>query len=529
MKNPRSPESLKAKVERATQLQRQGKLGDAVTLCRQVLRSSPKHYDAQLLMGVIAYQKQQLERADHYFFEALAIRPQAPRALHNRSIILRKLGRIPEALDLSDKLLDLSPDFAAGLISRGDILRELNRYEEALACYDQALALDPQSAYALLHRGTSLRALHQHEEALACFDKALELGSALQSALLVNKGFTLTELERFDDAIAACEAALEIAPDYAYGHFTLSIPYLFRGDYENGFREYEWRPSKLRIDDSRRFKCPQWTGATPVDGKTILLHADQGLGDTIQFCRYADEVASRGGRVILEVQRPLKILLTGLKGVDTLIASGEKPPNFDLHCPLMSLPGAVGTRIDTIPASPQYLNATGERIDHWSQKLGQQKKMRVGLVWSGSAGQANDHNRSISLSRFAQLMTADADYISLQKELRPDDAATLTTLSNLRHFGDELVDFSDTAALATLMDVIISVDTSVVHLAGALGRPTWLLLAKVTDWRWMVDRDDSPWYPTMRLFRQPEAGNWDAALKAAGEQLKSLSTVHRGP
>lgn len=516
--------TLDTKMQKAAMLQRQGKLRPAIKLCRQVLRTEPRHYRANFLMGVIAHQRKQLEQAETYFSQALGVRPDEPDVVHNHAVVLRELGRCEEALAQSDRLMELKPDFlnGKGLINRGDVLRELNRPEEALACYDRALTINERSVYALLHRGTSLRSLYRHEEALACYDRAMALTSELRPVLLVNRGYTLVELERLEDALSACEEALSIAPDYSYAHFTMALVCLLLGDYSNGFKQLEWRPSKLRIDESGRFKCAQWVGEKPVAGKTILLHADQGLGDTIQFCRYADAVAALDTRVILEVQPHLKSLLANMKGVDTIIAIGEKPPPFDLHCPLMSLPLALGTTIDTIPAAHSYLKANNAKIDLWSETLGRHTKPRIGLVWSGSPGHINDPNRSIPLSQFASLMSADAEFVSLQKDVRSSDTAALAKFSGLKHFGERLTDFSDTAALASLMDIVITVDTSVAHLAGALGRPTWLLLAPVTDWRWMVQREDCAWYPTMRIYRQPQWGNWADALASARQDLEAL-------
>ena len=266
---------------------------------------------------------------------------------------------------------------------------------------------------------------------------------------------------------------------------------------------------------------PLWRGE-PIEGKTILLHSEQGLGDAIQFSRYVPLVAERGARVILEVDGRLRNLMSSLEGAAQLLSAGDVLPEFDVHCPLLSLPRAFNTLLETIPSHTPYLRAPPERLTKWSARLGPKRGLRVGLIWSGNPAHHRDHARSIEFSAMAPLLSAEATFFSLQKDVRPADAAVLAGRSEIIQITDELADFSDTAAVMAQLDLIISVDTSTVHLAGALGRPVWILLPFLPDWRWLLDRDTSPWYPTARLFRQDETRRWDGVIPRVQAALSEL-------
>jgi hypothetical protein len=267
---------------------------------------------------------------------------------------------------------------------------------------------------------------------------------------------------------------------------------------------------------------PRWLGVESLKGKTILLQAEAGLGDTIQFCRYVRQVAARGARVLLEVQRPLLKVLANVEGVHKILPKGAKLPKFDYHCPLMSLPGAFNTIQKTIPADIPYLRSDAALATRWQKRLGKKeetRKRRIGLVWSGNPAHANDSNRSVALSDLSPLLLYNAEWVSLQKEVRPGDADWLAGHTEVRHFGEQLRDFADTAALIENVDLVIAVDTSVAHLAGAMGKPLWLLLPFNPDWRWLLKRDDNPWYPTARLFRQPAIGDWGSVIATVSRSL----------
>ena len=300
---------------------------------------------------------------------------------------------------------------------------------------------------------------------------------------------------------------------------------LLDGQFAQGWQEYEWRWKKegtIKTAGFRNFPQPLWLGAEPLRNKTILLYGEQGLGDTIQFCRYMSLVAKFGAKVILEVQRPLVKLLKNLEGVSHIIAKGDTVPAFDYQCPLLSLPLAFKTELNTIPPAAKNITSDNEKNSKWQSKLGGKSKPRVGLVWSGSTGHKNDHNRSLTLTELLPHLPSNVDYVCLQKELRDIDKVALEKNSHIQFYGDALEDFTDTAALCDLMDVVISVDTSVAHLAGTLRKPTWVLLPYSPDWRWLLDRDDSPWYPSAKLYRQEKIGNWNGVLEKLMRDLEKF-------
>jgi tetratricopeptide (TPR) repeat protein len=330
---------------------------------------------------------------------------------------------------------------------------------------------------------------------------------------LSNRGNTLHELKRFEEALASYDRALMLQPDYAEAHFNEAFCRLLIGDLDRGWKKHEWRwETAHQRNGKRNFAQPQWTGQQDIAGKTILLHAEQGFGDTIQFCRYVPHVVERAGRVILEVPKPLRELMSTLPGVAQIVSKGDPLPDFDIHCPLLSLPLAIGTRLETIPSATPYLRASKSAVMDWNARLGPRSRPRIGLAWSGHPMHKNDHNRSIGLSTLLPRLGLNATYVSLQKDVRVADTELLKERADILQFGDALGDFSDTAALISNLDLVISVDTSVAHLGGALAKPVWVLLPFVPDWRWLLDREDSPWYPTARLFRQDETRQWDNVI-----------------
>jgi hypothetical protein len=297
------------------------------------------------------------------------------------------------------------------------------------------------------------------------------------------------------------------------------------GDFERGLAKYEWRWKNDLLElRGRDFAQPLWLGEGKIADKSILLHSEQGLGDTIQFCRYAPLVAARGARVLLEVPAPLHTLMTSLHGVGQIVSRGEALPDFDLQCPLLSLPLAFGTEIETIPSSVPYLQALPADVEKWRERLEHSPRPRIGLAWSGRSAHKNDHNRSISLIALLPLLNVGATFVSLQKDVRPGDAKVLGQRPDILDYGEALNDFSDAAALIANLDLVISVDTSVAHLAGALAKPVWALLPYVPDWRWLLDREDSPWYPTARLFRQDETRAWGNVIVSVHGALNDFAS-----
>jgi hypothetical protein len=349
--------------------------------------------------------------------------------------------------------------------------------------------------------------------------------------LLINKGNVLADQHKFDAALSSYADAAATEAMRAEAVWCQSLARLRLGQFARGWREFEWRWQQRSWAPQRRnFIERLWLGREPLAGRTILLHAEQGFGDTLQFVRYAKRVAALGPTVLLEVQSQLKSLLSGVDGVAQIFARGEPLPDFDLHCPLMSLPLAFGTTLDSIPAEVPYLRAPADRFARWRDRLGEKRSRRVGITWAGSALHKNNHQRSIALDRFALLLAApDIEFVNLQKETTEADASALRGRANVVQIGDELTDFADTAAVISLLDLVVTADTSVAHLAGALGRPVWVLLPFAPDFRWLLNREDSPWYPTARLFRQPRLGDWESVIARVRDDLERLTAIPRFP
>lgn len=443
-------------------------------------------------------------------------------ALHLLGLSLCQTGRCTEALIYLNRALLQRPGWVEVLINRGNALQELGEPARALADFDAALALAPDHPEALGNRGVTLYALGRLDEALADYDRALALRPAYPEALH-NRGNALRALNRNDEAIRCFEAALALQPDDAEARLHLAMSRLLEGDFARAWPDYQWRWKTRQYAPHRRvFPQPEWLGHRALEGRTLLVHAEQGFGDTLQFCRYAPLLRDLGAAVVLEVQPALKRLLQGLDGPRQVLARGEPLPAFDCHCPLLSLPGALQTTLEAIPARVPYLSADAALVAQWGERLGPRQGLRVGLVWSGNPTHLNDPNRSAPLAEYAGLLGLPCQFVSLHKVLRKADQATLASQPALLHFGERLADFADTAAVVAQLDLVIAVDTAVAHLAGALGKSTWLLLPHAPDWRWLLERLDSPWYPTMRLFRQRSPGDWQGVLAEAAAALHRL-------
>ena len=474
-------------LDEALELHQQGQLAQAQALYTEILRNQPEHVDALHFLGLIAMQTKNFPKAVELIDKAIAVAPDFAEAYYNRGVALQELKQLDAAVASYDNAITFKPDFAAAYSNRGVVLQELKQLDAALASWDKAIAIKPDYAEAYSNRGNVLRDLKQLDAAVASYDKA-------------------------------------IAQEFAEANWNKSLTLLLAGDFKNGWVSHEWRWKCASFTTPRRnFRQPLWLGKESIAGKTILLHSEQGLGDTIQFCRYVKLVSDLGARVVLEVDKSLASLLEELAGVSELIVRGDALPFFDYHCPLLSLPLAFKTELSTIPCSAKYISTDALKMTHWKNKLDVKTKPRVGLAWSGSTWHKNDHNRSIFLSELMHRLPSGFQYVSLQKETRQIDKLTLESNPHIIRFGGELNDFTDTAALCELMDVVISVDTSVAHLAGALGTPTWILLPIIPDWRWLLDRDGSPWYPSVRLYRQAAIGDWTSVFEKVKAALTKLT------
>jgi tetratricopeptide (TPR) repeat protein len=472
--------------------------------------------------------------------EAIALKADFALAYSNRGLVLKELNQFDAALANYDRAIALKPDFAEAHSNRGLVLKELNQFDAALANYDRAIALKPDFAEAHSNRGLVLKELNRFDEALLSYDRAIALKPDFAEAYS-NRGLVRQDRHQLDAALADFSRAIALNAEFAVAYFNRAMASLMVGDYANGWRDYEWRwkgDSGPIIKDGRRLAQPCWLGQESIAGKTILLHSEQGLGDTIQFCRYARWVADCGARVILEVQQPLQGLLAGVEGVSQAIAQGDPRPAFDCYSPLMSLPLAFRTTLATLPARIPYIKSDAQKALYWMEKLGEKAKLRVGLVWSGGfrAHQPElwgiNDRRNVPLPKLASLKHPDIEFYSLQKGQPAESELADLVAGNwdgphLTDFTVELRDFSDTAALLEQLDLLISVDTSAAHLAGAMGKPVWILNRFDSCWRWLLDRTDSPWYPTARLYRQESAGDWDGVIRRVRSDLHAR--VSRAP
>ena len=544
-----TPQQAEAALQQALTLHRQGQLAAAEKSYARVLKSFPDQFDALHLLGLLKLQGGKAGEAQRLITAALGVNPASADALTNLGLTLAALKRPADALTQFDKALKLDRDHFEALANRGNILLDLDRAEEALVCFVRVLAREPRHVPARVNRGNALLALGEVEAAIKEYDAALAL-SPNDAKALMNRasalfragrsaeaiagyhrllslvpshaealsalGLALQAAGRHREAVASYARAIEVDKDFAHAHFNQALALLTVGDYRGGFAQYEWRWKRAGIV-RRNLGKPLWLGEYPLGHKSILLHAEQGLGDTIQLVRYAPLLARRGARVILEVAPELCDLLAGMDGVE-VIARAAALPAFDLHCPLGSLPLAFKTELASVPAAIPYLRASEARLAGWRPRLEALPGKRIALAFAGNPDHINDRNRSIALARLRPLLSVPGvSFVSVQRDLREADREALRTAA-LTHLGPELADFADTAAVLALADLVITVDTSVAHLAGALGRPLWVLLPFWPDWRWNLD-GASPWYPDARLFRQGADGDWDPVIERVRDAL----------
>jgi hypothetical protein len=416
---------------------------------------------------------------------------------------------------------ELRPNDVETLHMRAATLRGLKRFEECLADNMQVHKLDSAQPVHCNNIGDALLWLDRREEALKWFNKALKLQPDNVDALL-NKAVWFRQHHRLKESAEIYERLRLLHPNNAKFERDLAYNHLLMGDFKAGWseREARWKVPGLPIIYPN-FSQPMWHGDEDIAGKTVLIYADEGLGDAIQFARYVPMVAARGARVILVVQEALHPLFSGMLGVQECrtYSSTSPPPTFDMYCPIGSLPLAFGTRLESVPRARSLPPISLQRVQAWETRLSHRDRLRVGLVWSGNPKHGNDRDRSMPLRTMARLFDVGATFLSLQKDPRPDDKAFLSEHTDIVDMTTDLTDFAETAALISCLDLVITVDTSVAHLAAALGRPTWVLLPYLPDWRWLLDREDSPWYPTVRLFRQNTFGEYAGVLDRVRAEL----------
>ena len=481
--------------------QRAGQLAEAEQAFRQFLAIAPGHFDAWLLLGVVAIRRGNYEYAAQCIQQAIQIDPTSAEAYSNLGIALYEQGMMEQAEACHRRAIELNPEYAAAYGTLGNLLKR-RAIKEAVDCYRKAIELDASLTDVHVNLAIALKVQGKLDEAALSYAQALRLDPNHAKAHN-NLGTIFRDHGRYDDALDCDRRAVAINPDYAPAHFNPSLIMLVRGEFQSGWQEFDYR---LR----RAAPQPYWDGSD-IRGKRILLAAEQGIGDTIQFVRYAPLVKQRGATVILKCQPRLIPLLKTCQGVDEVVTESQ----FDVQAPLLSLPRIFETTIETIPTKVPYLSAP--LAEHWGKRLNELPGLKVGIAWQGNPEYPSDGDRSIDLAHFAVL--SGATLISLQKGPGTEQLADATFPVVDLGVADASGAFMDTAAIMEHLDLVITSDTSIAHLAGALGRPVWVALPFVPDWRWMLERSDSPWYPTMRLFRQRRPGDWRSVFDAIRSAL----------
>lgn len=533
-------------------LHQRGDIAGAAQRYQQALQLDPKHFDALHLLGVCQAQQNDNAAAEATLQRAVRINDQVASLWSNLGNVLSGLKRIDQALQsyqravqldpqhlqawfnmgcglkdhkqhdaalhAFDQALRLQPDYVEARSARAQLLRDIKRFEDALTEYEHVIRLQPQQERHHSNRGLVLSDLGRTEEALVCFAQALHINPRYAGAHY-NHALTLQRVNRLPEAIAGYDRAIDCDPKLLDAHWNRALTLLLAGRFTEGWPAYEVRWQKPEVQPLiRHDRSRAWVGQgglNAIQGKTLLLHAEQGLGDTLMFCRYAPLLARLGVNIILEVQPELRTLVARTYPQLNVIAQGEAVPAHDFNTPLMSLPLVFNTTLDTIPSGNAYLVPDPQRVQHWQQALGEKTQPRIGIVYSGRPQHNADAKRSIPLAHLLTLLPADAELISLQRDVRESDRPTLAA-SGITHVGDQLTSFDETAAVCANLDAVIGVDTSVIHLAAALGLPTHVFIPRVPDWRWMLHRTDSPWYPTLRLHRQADDGTWPRVAHTFG-------------
>jgi len=531
-----------------------GRLEEARAAYQQALALNRKSIDTLYNLGNLSQELGRLDQAVLYFEQALTLRPDSVEILNNLGAVLHDQGRFDVALAHYSRAAALAPNSIEILANYGAALCDQGEPEKAAVQFERALALRSDHIESLNGLGIALRAQGRVEAAIARFERALVLMPD-RAETHNNLALALEDLGRLDEAIVHYEHSLKLAPDqpethnnlgnalgyqrrheaamsaygralalkpdYAEAHYNRGLLLLLRGDYERGWAEHEWRWRYKGNPDQRRFGRPKWTGE-PVAGRTVLIHAEQGFGDIIQFLRYVPLVAAQGAKVLLAMPRPVIRLAEKLPGTSALLLQGDPVAEFDLHCPLLSLPHVFGTTIETIPNTVPYLQPPVDALAAWRGRLSGDSGLKVGFVWSGNPANKLNSSRSLPVGMLKTLLgIPGVRWFSLQV----GPAATnreLEPTGPIEDLAPVLTDFADTAAAICNLDLVISVETAVAHLAGALGRPVWVPLAYVPAWRWLLDREDSPWYPTMRLFRQSSPGEWEGVVHRLADCLAQV-------
>jgi tetratricopeptide (TPR) repeat protein len=517
-----NPNYLEAYSNRGNVLQDLERYEEAILCYDRAIALHPDYAEAYYNRGNAYKALKQFQAALQSYQLALKLYPGYAACYENQGLVQQELEQYPAALASFDQAITLNPTYPAAYFNRGNALQQVKRFAESVDSFDQAIALKSDYAEAYYSRAISLLELKRYTESLDSYDRAIACKADYAEAFC-NRNMVLQEQKRFTEALQSYDQAIAIKSDYAEAYWNKALLLLLTGDYAAGWPLYEWRFNIPGLNLALRdYPQPRYQGQE-LSGKTILLYPEQGLGDIIQFCRYAKLLADQGAHVFLEVPPSLSALLATLDDRVQVVLFGETAPEFDFHSPIASLPWILKTTLDTVPSQPAYLAADSEKFRLWRQHLASASLPRIGLVWSGSNTHLKDHTRSIALEMFAPLFKLPFEFHSLQQEIRDSDLEYCLQHTTIKVHSDDLLDFSDTAALLAQMELVIAVDTSVAHLAGALGKPVWILLSHMPDFRWLLDRADSPWYPSVRLYRQDDNQDWAIVLDEVRRDLASYS------
>jgi tetratricopeptide (TPR) repeat protein len=489
----------------------------AVSPLRHAAQLAPQSPDAHFALADALRMNGDAAGADPEYRKSIAIRPLFPPAHNGLGLALVQQNKLQSAVMAWERAIQLKPDYAEAHANLGAALAQLKKPTEAATILRKAIALNPNFAPAHNNLANVLDELEDSDGAVEHWTKALQLVPNYFDAL-VNLGKTVQRRGEHDRAMALLNNAVTLRPNDPDARFLRGMALLLKGNFTEGFADSAWRMQCKELNiDPRNFIEPPWDG-TPQPDKTILLRAEQGFGDVFQFIRYAPMVRQRCKQIVLECQAELAELMRAVKGIDVVVVRNQGLPPFDFHAPLLDLPRLLGTTLTTIPAEVPYLSADPARVEKWAQIIATDPPgKRIGLLWSGTPHHGNDRNRSITLRQLDPLAgIKGVSFMTLQKGAAATQVSDSTLKLRLVDHTPRLTDFGETAALMQHLDLIVTVDTSVAHLAGAMARPVWVLLPFAPDWRWMLDRSDSPWYPTMRLFRQPQPGQWDPVIRAVG-------------
>jgi len=530
------PDYAEAYHNMAVALQSQAQYSAAVEKCKQAVSLKPDYAEAYNTIGFCLEKQEQYTEAIKYYKKAVQFKPDFVEAYNHLGVVLNAQNRSAEAIGNYKQAIQLDPDYAEVYNNLGIAQKDQEQFAEAIANFEQAIRLEPDFAEAYYNLANSLRDEAQSAGAIENYRQAVHFKPDFAEAYnhlggVLNAKSEYVEVIENDKAIENYRRALQIKPNFAEAHWNLSLALLRSGKFAEGWKEYEWRlnPTLKMTVYPHSYETPRWDGSC-FKGKRLIVHCEQGLGDTLHFIRYLPMVKARGGMVILEIRKPLYRLLKNFPGIDELAeASFDNKPavNFDHHVSLMDLPKIFATTLATIPAEVPYIHACPTKAEHWRNKLAG-PDLKVGVVWAGSPTHGNDRYRSCTLKHFAPLTEVDdVRLYGLQKGKAAEQVEELADEMAITNLGTEFEDFTDTAAAIENLDLVISVDTSVLHLAGAMGKPAWALLPFSPDWRWMLNRQDSPWYPTMKLFRQKKWGQWEPVFQDVAKELRTMAAKHK--